>query len=253
MTWAVLLCLGLAGGTELSVKPPVAEDPVNVWVRANDLYAKGDYGAARDAYVALLQHGVENGYLYYNLGNSYLRLGDLGQAIAAYLQSQSLLPRNADVAANLAFARKSAKDAIEPRQSAAILRTLFFWHFALSKLELLQIVVVSNLLFWSLLAWRLLKRESEINRWLSAFALVVLLALGSSLLLRYSMPRQVAVVHKAEVDVHSGTSDDTVVTFKLHAGTEADWLETRGAWLRLGLPDGKQGWVRADDVQALTL
>ena len=76
---------------------------------------------------------------------------------------------------------------------------------------------------------------------------------GGSFLVRSALPNRVAVIQKAEVDVHSGTDRNTVVQFKLHAGTEAAWLETRDAWLRIALPDDKQGWVHSEDVEALVL
>ena len=224
-----------------------------VFVNANTAYQQGDYPASARGYEQLTTDGVDNGYVWFNLGNASLRSGRLGAAIAAYLRAQSLLPRDADVRANLLFARQSTKDAIEPRQSAAVLRTLFFWHFSFSLLELVQAVGVANLLLWALLAWRLYRRESELSRWAVIVALGALVALGGSLLVRVTMPPRVAVMQNVEVDVHSGTSRDTVVQFKLHAGTETRWVETRGEWLRIALPDEKQGWVHEEDVVALVL
>jgi hypothetical protein len=34
-----------------------------------------------------------------------------------------------------------------------------------------------------------------------------------------------------------------VVRFKLHAGTELRIRDSRDGWLRIGLPDGQQGWI----------
>jgi tetratricopeptide (TPR) repeat protein len=229
-----------------------ALDPPSLLVKANGAYQEGDYATAAVLYGQLAER-VDNGYLWLNLGNSHLRTGQLGPAVAAYLRAHELLPRDADVRANLDFARKSTRDAVDPTPSAAVLRTLFFWHFSLSPIELIQATVVTNLLVWALLAARLFRRDSELLRWGAIGAGVVVLALGTSLAIRTAVPRKVAVVQKAEVEVHSGTGRDTVVQFKLHAGTETRWLETRGEWLRIALPDDKQGWVQADDVTTLTL
>ncbi len=230
-----------------------AADPASLFVKASNAYAEGEFQKSTDLYEQLTAQGLDSGYVWYNLGNCYLRTGNLGAAVAAYLRSQSQLPRDADVRANLAFARRSAKDAIEPTQSAAVVRALIFWHFALSRLELLQAIVVANILLWLLVAWRLFRRESEILRWATMATLVVVVAVGASFIVRVAVPRRVAVVQPVEITVHSGTSRDTVVQFKLHAGTEVEWLETRGEWLRVGLPDEKQGWVHHGDVVALVL
>ena len=222
-------------------------------VKANTAYEEGRYGEAVELYESLTADGIDNGHLWLNLGNSYLRTGDLGAAVAGYLRAEALLPRDADIEANLAFARKSSQDAIAPAQSTAVIRTLFFWHFALSRLEIAQALVLLNLLFWSLLAARLFRRRSEWLRWALFVALIPLVALGASLVVRTVAPRRLAVIRDAEIDVHSGTGRDTVVQFKLHAGTQTQWIESRDDWLRIALPDGKQGWVPADEVIALTL
>jgi len=228
-------------------------DPITLFVQANDAYENGKYDRARSLYETLLESGHESGPIFYNLGNARLRTGDLGGAIAAYLSSQSVMPRSEDVRANLAFARQSTKDAIEPHQSAAVVRTLFFWHFGLSKKELLQGAFIVNLLFWMFLAWRFARPQSELPRWAAMVTFAVLVALGASAALRLAAPRRVAVVSPEEISVHAGIGRDAVVRFKLHAGTEMQWLETRDEWLRVELPDGKQGWVSSDDVHTLTL
>ncbi len=245
-----VLIAATLGGAQFS---PAPTDPPALFVHANTAYSEGEFGRATSLYERLIDLGWDNGHVWYNLGNSYLRTGDLGAAVAAYVRAQSLLPRDADVRANLAFARKSTKDAIEPRQSAAVVRTLFFWHFGLSLDELSKALVAANLLFWLLLAVRLYRRDSEILRWVIVTVLVLVLALGASFALRLALPTRVVVVQAAEIEVHSGTNRDTVVQFRLHAGTEAELLETRGGWLRISLTDGKQGWVELADVAALDL
>ena len=61
---------------------------------ANDLYAKSKFQEAADSYESLIQRGINNGYLYYNLGNTYIRLGKIGPAILNYIHAQKLIPRN---------------------------------------------------------------------------------------------------------------------------------------------------------------
>ena len=39
------------------------------------------YRQSAEAYEALIAQGAHNGKIYYNLGNTYYRLGDLGRAI----------------------------------------------------------------------------------------------------------------------------------------------------------------------------
>jgi Tetratricopeptide repeat len=220
-----------------------------LFLQANSAYEAGDYPRAVRAYEELLSRGVVDGHLYYDLGNAYLRNGELGRAVAAYRRSRALLPRDQDVAANLAFARKSTQDALAPPEPSPIATTLFFWHYGLSRSECLRLVVVANALLWLTLAARLFRRRSEVLRWTSWALIVVVVATGASLAVRTLAPRRVAVIVPQEIDAHAGTRADTVVRFKLHAGTEVAVAGERDGWLRIALPDGQQGWIDAQHAE----
>lgn len=242
-----------AAEAQAPASPPAAPavDFGETFVKANAAYEEGDAQGAVERYTSLLAAGAESGQLYYNLGNAYLRSGELGRAVAAYRRSQARLPRNGDVRANLAFARRSAKDAIAPPAPSAVLSTLLFWHFGLSRSELAKVVLVLNLLFWGLLALRLFRRGSEALRWLTFALLLLLLATAGSLAARYFFPSRVAVVIPQEVGAHNGPDSASVVRFKLHAGTELAVKDQRDGWLRVALPEGQQGWIQKEWAQVV--
>ncbi len=233
----------VVGGEELF-------EPGEVFVNANRVYEAGEYERAVELYAALLDHGYENGYLHFNLGNAYLRNGELGRAIASYRRSQVFLPRDQDVRANLEFARKSAKDALRPPAPDPVLATLFFWHYGLSRSELAVTVVVVNLLLWTILILRLYRRGSEVLRWTFMVLLLLFLATLGSLVVHYLWPQEVAVIVPQEIEVRSGTNVQDVVLFKLHAGTEVRVVDRREGSLRIALPEeGKGGWIGQEHAE----
>ncbi len=223
-------------------------DAGQLFVQANTAYEAGNAVEAVRLYEQLVDASHRDGRLLYNLANAYLRSSQLGDAIATYRQAHSLLPRDQDILANLDFARQSTKDDIAPPTASTALRTLFFWHYSLSVRELAWIVLVLNLLFWSALALRRRRLDSEILRWTVTGLLALLLAGGGSLAAHTLFPAKVAVVLPVEVEAKSGTSVDAVVRFKLHAGTEVEVVEQRPGWVRIALPDGQQGWIEEAGV-----
>lgn len=241
-----------AGAAPLAALEVDGLEPEEILLRANTAYESGEYARAVALYQSLVERGVDNGHLYYNLGNAHLRNGELGRAVAAYRRSRSLLPRDEDVAANLEFARKSARDALRPPGPSPVLTTLFFWHFQLSRPELLRLVVLANALLWGVLILRLFGRRSEVLRWLSFALAALVLTTGISLLIRSVHPSRVAVIVPQEIDVHAGTRADTVVRFKLHAGTEVAVSELRDGWLQIRLPDGERGWIEARHAEVVS-
>jgi hypothetical protein len=214
-----------------------------VFLKANSAYKEGDYAKAAEGYQRLVGAGFDDGRVHYNLGNALLRRGELGRAIASYLRSRAMRPRDEDVRANLDFARQSTKDAIEPPEPSEVLSTLFFWHFSLSHRELAVGLLAVNLLFWSVLGLGLVRPNRELIRWTSFLLLVLLLTLAASLLVHRFADRPVAVIVAQELNVHTAPEESSVVRFKVHAGTELRVQDQRQGWVRVSLPDGQQGWV----------
>jgi hypothetical protein len=251
VAFAIAAAIG-AAGQDSTVKVVAAGDPVQALRRAHDAYEAGDYGAAIAGYRALVDSGYVHPLLHYDLGNAYLRHGDLGRAIASYRRASAGAPRDQDVKANLAYARKSARDAVAPPEAPVVWRTLFAWHFVLSRVEFWIAVIVLNALLWSLLALRLWWR-SEAVTWAAVVTGVLLAAGVTSLVLHELAPARVAVVVPRQVDARAANQNDGVVRFKLHAGSEVLVRDERAGWLRIVLPSGEQGWIEAGQAEVVDL
>ena len=96
------LCYLLLGNLEVFAAGPAAFE------QANHEFAAGRFAAAAAGYEKLLATGGPRAAVYYNLGNCYQRLGQYGHAILAYERARLLTPRDPDLSANLALARKAA-------------------------------------------------------------------------------------------------------------------------------------------------
>lgn len=225
--------------------------PAQVFADGNAAYAAGDYARAVTLYQQLLSEQGDSAPVYYNLGNSYVRLGQLGAAIAAYRQAQRLEPRQEDIAANLTFVRHKVQDALPPSSGNTLLNMLFFWHHGLSVSELAWGTALLNVLFWSLFSMYRFYTRNEIVRWLTLFVGMAVVALGGSWAVHALWPSHVAVVTTAEADVHGATSFDSIVRFKLHDGAEISAVDQEKDWIKIRLPDGTLGWISASNVQLL--
>jgi tetratricopeptide (TPR) repeat protein len=82
--------------------------------QANRQFDAGDFAAAANAYEQILAAGGPRAAVFYNLGNTYQRLGQYGPAILAYERARLLTPRDQDLLANLVLARKAAAAFEEP-------------------------------------------------------------------------------------------------------------------------------------------
>ncbi|MBN1960229.1 MAG: tetratricopeptide repeat protein [Deltaproteobacteria bacterium] len=223
-----------------------------LWAEANTAYRNGQYDVAANKYHALLRQSSDDGQVYYNLGNSEMRLGHLAQAIAAYRAAKVRLPRDEDVAANLRLARARVKDAVQPPIPSTTRKTLFFWHYSLSINELITTIIIANAFFWFTLLALFLRRRRLIT-WYTITLAIILLTLVTSYIIRSSSPTTIAVVQLAKLDVYSGPNTNTVLRFRLHEGTEAIVTGAEEKWVCLELSDGKQGWVPSESVIKVVL
>jgi tetratricopeptide (TPR) repeat protein len=79
----------------------------DLFAEANAAYARADFRAAAKLYSkSLTQRQDENAW--YNLGNAYFRLDDLGHAALAYERALVLSPGHPEAAANLRFVRQKS-------------------------------------------------------------------------------------------------------------------------------------------------
>ncbi len=91
---------------------------------ANQQFKVGDFAGAAAAYEKILSAEGPRAAVYYNLGNSHQSLKQYGPAILAYERARLLTPRDPDLLANLALARKAAtafeENGRNPRVKAAL-------------------------------------------------------------------------------------------------------------------------------------
>jgi hypothetical protein len=245
LTLLLLLLAACSGGT--------ATSGTNM-AEANLLYEEGRYGEAATRYQALVDASVQDGRLYYNLGNAYFKASDLGRAILNYRRAQRLLPRDGDVAANLKLARAQTLDRIEAENEGGLVglvRRLIGWNTldeaAIAALVLW--VILCGLAVGALLWQRRRRALLYLAGGVATLLLLGLLSIGIRLLDQHG--QRPAVVVADEVAVRSGPGDDYLTEFTLHAGAEVRVVERRADWVRVALPGDLQGWAPSTAVSEL--
>ncbi len=223
-------------------------DAVGSFNQANTLYTSGKYREALSLYASLDSLGYQSGELYFNLGNTYYKLGQIGKAILYYEKAKRFMEDDEDLKVNLELALARTKDKI-PELPKFFLEALlekvldFFSLGVLGFLVLLFlysaaaviILQLRNLFSFSSLVGEILKYTFLVFFTLS----LVLFVLKSS---RLSTHRE-AVVLNPVVNLKSEPREQSTTISVIHEGLKVEISRKEQDWLEVKLPDGTKGWI----------
>ena len=212
------------------------------------LYRDGDFLSAAACFESQEIAGKHDGPLLYNLGNSYYRAGEVGRAILAYRRAALFLPRDADLRANLDFARNQRADDLEPPdERSPMLDTLLAPYDTLSRTQMLLLGLGAWVVLFGLLSYRLVRPLSTWKLPAAGLAFIALFGLiGASARSYQTEHHPIAVVLVPEVTVRSGQDPHSTDLVRLHAGAEIKVVERGESYMQVALSTGTRGWLRSE-------
>lgn len=230
-------------------------DPSQLFYNGNSFYEKRDYNKAVENYIKILDMGIESPNLYYNIGNSYFKLGKIGYAMLYYERARRLEPQDADMKSNLAYAKSFVGNPSfqmpEPKAVVSFIKKPFA-DFNLNAvaisafvLYIMVIVILSVFLVNSYIA----KKFRIIFVLLAAAFLATLSVFAMRFYDEEFLIRGVVVQKSAECKYEP--IDKSITFYKLQEGDEVVVLKTRSGWAQIERPDGKIGWVAREAVEEI--
>ena len=127
-------CLCSSFAQEAAEKTPGA-----IFYQANIYYQEGKFDAAIKSYEKLIDLGLESGNIYYNLGNSYFKKGELGLAVLNYERAKVLMPNDSDLRSNYDFALQALN--LEPQLSGGWFERMVYRLFQAQTIDSLTILL----------------------------------------------------------------------------------------------------------------
>lgn len=251
-TGAILFFVALPVWAAAALAADISSD--TVFLQANEAYRQERFPEAIGGYQTILDRGMENGALYYNLGNALLKTGQKSQALWAYLKARALLPRDADLAANLEYVQSllasGAEASIKP---SSVIRWLTLGgRLATSELAWwLCAFLWLTALCWTIFAWwphaRTVLRPCA---WVASLAAGLLLtALVAQTVWIDAVPRAVVITDRVEAKFAPQAT--ATAHFTLSEGALVRVLAEEFGWAQIRRGDGRTGWVQDDSLKTL--
>ena len=242
----------------LSLALPAAaqEDVSSLWEKAGEAFAAGKWQNALNCYQMIEGEGLVSDDLYYNIGNTFLKLQDNAHAILYYERALKLNPSHADAAHNLEIVRQMTLDKIDEVPDFILVSWFHNLRQGLSANAWAWITLGLLLLAGILLtvfrsgAPRSLRKVSFI---LSCIVLVLaIFTFIFSLQQKRAVTRQDSAIVTAPVcSVKSSPAEGGKTVFVLHEGTKVRLLDDVGDWARIEIADGRQGWAQGSTFEII--
>lgn len=217
---------------------------------ANAAYVKADYEKAAKLYEDVLSSGVEAAEVYYNLGNAYFRLNQVGPAILNYEKAKKLAPNDEDILHNLELANQRTIDKIEAVPQLFIEEWKSGFRNTFTEKGWSIVTIISFTLMFVMAGLMIAGRTVRQRQLYFAVGILLLI----STVVSFIMARQqyTAAIHNTEAVVMSPTvtakgspSDAGTRLFVIHEGTKVQIDDTNGSWVEIRLANGSVGWVPA--------
>lgn len=241
---------------------------------ASSYYEKGDYKMAAEAFLAQAKEKGTSAGLYYNLGNCYAQMGDIGSAILYYSRASRLDPSDKQIKNNLGFYSSKVEDSNR------------------AELRGKKISVAPDPETFFTAAHRFIAKEVRSNTWAVCSAVSFVLFLGcvavylfcSNIILRKSgffggiillflsgiflvfsfmganayssHDKAVLMAYKSQLVIEP-SSDAKPAADQLCQGTVFDIVAQESAvdgapsWYKVRLNSDIEGWIKADQIEII--
>lgn len=233
---------------------------------ADSAYSSDDFATAAQLYTEALDSLGTSSQLYYNLGNTYYRMGKPGKAVAAYERSLRLDPTNHDARTNLDFVNSRLIDRPGERgtlfgnmlDKAALALHSNTWAWLALAAFIIFLGAVALYLFCPVVAWRKVG-------FFGGFVVLAVTVVAALLALRNASictatDRAVITVPSTILSTSPRTPRDrSEEAILLHEGTTMQVIDSvssrtdsvKTVWVDVQIDNSHRAWIRRDAIEMI--
>jgi tetratricopeptide (TPR) repeat protein len=219
-------------------------------------YNAENFSQAAELYLKVIDNGYESSGLYYNLGNTYFKMGDMPSALLYFEKARKLNPADEDIIFNIQIANSRIVDKIDPVPDLFWVR---WWNGLLYSFTADQwgwITLVTFTLIFVLLLFFLLSTAIWLKKVTFWSGIVMIALFIASFFLaneKYKTFRNdhEAIIFTPTLTVKSSPSDSGIDLFVIHEGTKVKLTDQVGEWFRIEIANGSVGWVQKESFKKI--
>lgn len=223
---------------------------------ADSAYIRNDFTTAIQIYEMILRTG-ESADIYYNLGNSYYKIGDIAKAILNYERALILKPANKDIRSNLEIARAKTVDKVTDVPELffitwlkSITNSMGIQSWAIIAISFFLLFIVSIYIFF--FSTKIVARKTFFILALFFLVFCVIANISAAFQRKVRLNRMNAIIISPSVTIRSTPNDNGTSLFILHEGRKVFIKDdSMKDWKEIQLEDGNVGWVKKNDLEVI--
>lgn len=252
-----LIAISLSVLGVLSASRARAETLRDTFAAANRASAKGEFPLAIEGYERLLESGVDDPDVMFNLATTHAKAGHFGQAIRHFERTLLLSPSDDMARRDLEKAQKALGQKLASKTGEAVVATrppLTEALFAPFRSQTLALSLLCAAWLLTMCLFALDRARTEASRLSLGIVAAVgvagmaLSATGLGVKSDWGKPGHRAIVIRDEAKMREGPDDHAVVSETLREGTLVRVLEREHAFVEIELLGARRGFVAAADV-----
>ena len=242
----IITCLDSSSAQEAAANTPGA-----LFYQANIYYQEGKFDAAIKGYEKLLGLGLESGNLYYNLGNSYFKKGELGLAVLNYERAKFFISNDSDLKSNYDYALQRLN--LEPKFTGNWFEKAVYGLLQAMTVDSLTIILFVIYIFLIIIFVMnlFLSGLRRVSGGISCVLIAVFILFAFALGRKLDYLNKIAIVINKEADVKFEPLENATTYFKLSEGSKVEVVEKAESWYKVRRFDNKLGWVSKDALRKI--
>ncbi len=231
-------------------------DPLADYTKAKEYYQKQDYDNAIKLYESMIKAGNVSAEVYYNLGNSYYKTGNLARTLLSYERAKKITPYDEDVNFNIKIASLKVVDKMD------VVPEIFYkrWTRSLALIfstDSWTTIFLANVwLLFIFLAVYIASRSSSLKKFSFVVACFFIITTISTFLISQksyaiTFVDQSAIITTSSVYVKNSPDEKGSDQFIIHEGTKVDVLDELGDWKKIRIANGSVGWLKAGEIEVI--
>lgn len=231
-----------------------AFEPEQEFARANEFYENQDFEAALQIYTDLTDRGYESAALFYNTGNCFFKMGELGYAVLYYLKARRLAPTDDDIEANLDFVRQFMPTRLEGVEVNPLVEflNLLVDPFTLNRLAWIASLafIIFILFLAAVVHFHMGGLGVRLIGYLLFVAMVITLGMATYKF-RNDVLTEKGVIIATESSIYSAPAADSDVEFVGTYGLTFEVLGAADEYRLVVFENKRRGWIKKDDIEII--